>query len=156
IRENPGASRACVLKSVIVWMKESRVIESPAADLSETSRRLHGPAAGGGSGMEQCAVAPVGTAVDPAARPTSPGPSLTSPDEPPRKPVRARTPLTPQALVDRADVTPRTPEAETVLRIFRRRQQEHAALYVAETRDLASLWSEEDEGDEKALHALAA
>src|SRR5699024_8072455 len=47
-------------------------------------------------------------------------------------------------------------EAETVLRIFHRRQLEHAAFYVAEMRDLASLWSEEDEGDEKALHALAA
>lgn len=78
------------------------------------------------------------------------------PDEPPCAPVQARRPLTAQSLVERADVAPRTPEAETVLRIFRRRRDEHAALYVAETRDLASLWSEEDEGDEKALHALAA
>src|SRR5699024_12501487 len=74
--------------------------------------------------------------IAPSATPSGPGPSGASADEPPRKPVRARTPLTPQALVDRADVTPRTPEAETVLRIFRRRQQEHAALYVAEMRDL--------------------
>lgn len=105
--------------------------------------------------MEHRADASVDPSADLSAEP-GPGPSVASSDEPPRKPVRARTPLTPQALVDRADVTPRTPEAETVLRIFRRRQQEHAALYVAETRDLASLWSEEDEGDEKALHALAA
>ena len=76
--------------------------------------------------------------------------------EPPRKTIRARRPLTPQALVERADVAPRTAEAATVLRIFRRRRVEHAALYVAEMRDLASLWTEEDEGDEKTLHALAA
>lgn len=76
--------------------------------------------------------------------------------EPPRAPVRARKLLTSKALVERADVLPSSPEAETVLRIFRRRRQEHAALYVAEIRDLASLWSESDEGDEKALHALAA
>lgn len=76
--------------------------------------------------------------------------------EPPCITVRARSPLTPTSLVERADVLPSTPEAETVLRIFLRRRQEHAALYVAETRDLASLWSEDDEGDEKALHALAA
>lgn len=75
---------------------------------------------------------------------------------PPRKDVRARRPLTAAALVERAEVAPRTPEAETVLRIHRRRREEHAAFYVAEMRDLASLWSEEDDGDEKALHALAA
>lgn len=61
------------------------------------------------------------------------------PDEPPCAPVRARRPLTAQSLVERAEVAPRTPEAETVLRIFRRQRDEHAALYVAETRDLASL-----------------
>ena len=76
--------------------------------------------------------------------------------EPPRPPVSARTPLTPQSLVERAEVAPHTPEAETVLRLFRRRSREHAALYTAEMRDLASLWSEEDEGNEKALNALAA
>jgi hypothetical protein len=86
--------------------------------------------------------------VDPSA--------VARPGEPPRTEVQAGRPLTAEALVDRAEVTPRTPEAETVLRIFRRRRQEHAAFYVAEMRDLASLWSEEDEGDEKALHALAA
>lgn len=102
------------------------------------------PRAGEGSGMEH------------RAEHAGSGRPAMRPGEPPRTPVRARTGITPQALVDRADVTPRTPEAETVLRIFRRRQQEHAAFYVAETRDLASLWSEGDEGDEKALHALAA
>ncbi|WP_245822801.1 HNH endonuclease signature motif containing protein [Brachybacterium avium] len=61
-----------------------------------------------------------------------------------------------ESLVDRAEVTPRTPESATVLRIFQRRREEHAALFVAEMRDLASLWSEDDEHDEKALHALAA
>ena len=76
--------------------------------------------------------------------------------EPPRPPVRARTRLTPQSLVERAEVAPHIPEAETVLRLFRRRSREHAALYAAEMRDLASLWSEEDEGNEKALNALAA
>ncbi len=75
---------------------------------------------------------------------------------PPRSAVRARRPLTPESLVERADVTPRTPEAETVLRIFRRRQREHAALYVAEMKDLASLWRADDDRDEKVLHALAA
>ena len=51
--------------------------------------------------------------------------------EPPRPPVSARTPLTPQSLVERAEVAPHTPEAETVLRLFRRRSREHAALYTA-------------------------
>lgn len=91
--------------------------------------------------------------------PSRSGPFIVRPSRsgaPPRTPVRSRTALTAQALLDRADVAPHTPEAETVLRIFRRRRQEHAAFYVAETRDLASLWTEEDEGDEKALHALAA
>ena len=78
------------------------------------------------------------------------------PGELPRPVVRARTPLTAQSLVERADVAPRTPEAEAVLRIFRRRRQEHAAFYVGEMRDLALLWCEGDESDEKALHALAA
>ena len=45
------------------------------------------------------------------------------PGELPRPVVRARTPLTAQSLVERADVAPRTPEAEAVLRIFRRRRQ---------------------------------
>ncbi|WP_245850973.1 HNH endonuclease signature motif containing protein [Brachybacterium vulturis] len=98
----------------------------------------------------------MGRHAGPSAIPPGPERSASRPDEPPRKPVQSRTPLTAQALVDRADVTPHTPEAETVLRIFHRRRQEHAAFYVAETRDLATLWSEEDEGDEKALHALAA
>lgn len=93
---------------------------------------------------------------DSSATPPGPGRSPAGPEEPPRKPVRSRTPLTTQALVERAEVTPDTSEAETVLRIFHRRRQEHAAFYVAETRDLATLWSEEDEGEEKALHALAA
>lgn len=100
------------------------------------------------------------TSVPPASAPTPPaaGPEgvASRSEEPPRTPVQSRTPLTPQALVERAGVAAHTPEAETVLRIFHRRRQEHAAFYVAETRDLASLWSEEDEGDEKALHALAA
>lgn len=77
-------------------------------------------------------------------------------DGPPLKHVTARTPLTSQALLERADVTPRSSEAETVLRIFRRRRQEHAALYIAEMHDLATLWTEGDEAEEKALHALAA
>lgn len=77
-------------------------------------------------------------------------------EEPPRTPVRARAPLTSQALLERAEIPVETPEAETVLRIFRRRQREHAAFYAAEMRDLASLWSDEDEGDEKALHSLTA
>ena len=59
---------------------------------------------------------------------------------PPRRPVRARRPLTPQSLVERADLVPHTAEAETVLRIYRRRREQHAALYVAEMQDLASLW----------------
>lgn len=92
----------------------------------------------------------------PSAVPSGPERSASHPDEPPRKPVQSRTLLTAQSLVDRSDVTPHTPEAETVLRIFYRRQQEHAAFYVAETRDLASLWSKGDDADEKALHALAA
>src|SRR5690606_29640673 len=66
------------------------------------------------------------------------GETMTGSTMPPRSAVRARRPLTPESLVERADVTPRTPEAETVLRIFRRRQREHAALYVAEMKDLAS------------------
>ena len=56
--------------------------------------------------------------------------------EPPRRPVRARRPLTPQALVERADLAPYTAEAETVLRIYRRRREQHAALYVAEMREI--------------------
>lgn len=80
----------------------------------------------------------------------------TGPAGPPRAVVRARRPLTAQALVERAEVVPRSVEAETVLRIHRRRREQHAALYVAEMRDLASLWSEDDEHDEKTLHALAA
>ena len=75
---------------------------------------------------------------------------------PPRRPVRARRPLTPQSLVERADLVPHTAEAETVLRIYRRRREQHAALYVAEMQDLASLWTEDDDGDEKALNALGA
>lgn len=98
----------------------------------------------------------MGHHADPSADPSGSERSVSRPAEPPRKPVQSRTPLTAQALVERADVTPHTPEAETVLRIFHRRRQEHAAFYVAETRDLATLWSEEDEGDEKALYALAA
>ncbi|MGP9539292.1 HNH endonuclease signature motif containing protein [Brachybacterium sp. AOP43-C2-M15] len=92
------------------------------------------------------------------ALPEGPGPVAlpVRPGEPPRRRVRARTELTPHAVVGRAEVAPQSAEAETVLRIFRRRRQEHAAFYVAEMRDLASLWSEEDEGDEKALNALAA
>ena len=77
-------------------------------------------------------------------------------DGPPRKDVMARAPLTPQTLLERADVTSQSSEAETVLRIFHRRRQEHAALYIAEIRDLAALWSEGDEAEEKAVHALAA
>lgn len=99
---------------------------------------------------------------DEAAAATSSLPAPTDPIPPPagtelpRRTVRARRPLTPQSLVERADLAPSTVEAETVLRIYRRRREEHAALYVAEMRDLASLWCEEDEDDEKALHALAA
>lgn len=78
------------------------------------------------------------------------------PGEPPRPAVRSRIPLTPDTLPGRAGLAAHSPEAGTVLRIFDRRRQALAALYVAETRDLASLWDEEDEGDEKALHALAA
>lgn len=77
-------------------------------------------------------------------------------DGPPRKPVRARAPLTAQAILERAEIAPEESHAETVLRIFRRRRQEHAALHAAELRDLASLWCEEDEGEEKALRALTA
>ena len=95
-----------------------------------------------------------------SARPDDPVASIPAasvrPGEPPHRPVRARRPLTPQSLVERADVAPRTAEAETVLRIYRRRREQQAAFYVAEMQDLASLWTEEDEGDEKTLHALAA
>ncbi len=83
-------------------------------------------------------------------------PAATHPGEPPHTLVQARRPLTPRSLIERAGVEPRTPEAAVVQRIFQRRRCEHAALVVAEMRDLASLWCEEDEGDEKALHALAA
>lgn len=87
-----------------------------------------------------------------SARPDDPVASIPAasvrPGEPPRRPVRARRPLTPQSLVERADVAPRTAEAETVLRIYRRRREQQAAFYVAEMQDLASLWSEGDEDDE--------
>ncbi|WP_422114833.1 HNH endonuclease signature motif containing protein [Brachybacterium sp. UNK5269] len=83
-------------------------------------------------------------------------PAPARPGEPPRTPVQARRPLTSQSLIERAGVAPRTPEAQAVQRIFQRRRREHAALFAAEMRDLAALWSAEDEGDEKALHALAA
>lgn len=86
----------------------------------------------------------------------SPSSGLSAPTGPPRAVVRARRPLTPQALVERADVVLRSVEAETVLRIHRRRRELQAALYVDEMHDLASPRSEGDEHDEKTLHALAA
>lgn len=103
--------------------------------------------------------APTGLA-EPAAPPpgpvASPARQTSRPGSPPQTAVTARSPLTPQSLVQQADVPPDSPEAEIVLRIFHRRQREYATFYVAELRDLARLWTETDEADEYALHTLAA
>ena len=69
-----------------------------------------------------------------SARPDDPVASIPAasvrPGEPPHRPVRARRPLTPQSLVERADVAPRTAEAETVLRIYRRRREQIGRAHV--------------------------
>lgn len=94
---------------------------------------------------------PVGTATSGARRRAA-----RRSTEPPRRRVRARRPLTDEHLLERADVTAGSTEAAVVARIFDRRRTAHAALYVAELRDLAALWSAGDDEDEHALHALAA
>lgn len=91
--------------------------------------------------------------------PSPPGPLPSAPKtstEPPRRVVRARTPLTPETMIERARVQPGSFEALVSRELFAT-QYEEARRYAAHLRKLAMLWDETDEdGDTYAILAADA
>ena len=85
------------------------------------------------------------SAIDPQGRESRdiPAPSFPA-AEPPRAPVRARTPLDPQDFAARTVTEPGSLEAQVALELFSTHHQE-ARAYATRLRRLATLWDDTDE-----------
>ena len=85
------------------------------------------------------------SAIDPQGRESRdiPAPSFPA-AEPPRTPVRARTPLDPQDFAARTVTEPGSLEAQVALELFSTHHQE-ARAYATRLRRLATLWDDTDE-----------
>ena len=93
-------------------------------------------------------------ASSPPRQPAAPAPNTAT--EPPRRVVRARTPLTPEGFIARAQVEPGSLEAHVSRELFAT-QHEEARRCAAHLRKLAMLWDEtDDDGDTYAILAADA
>ena len=98
--------------------------------------------------------------------PTTPDPAPSTPERRPgepdaplprvlRRPVRGRSEVTGENIAELALVEEDSSDAVVLRRILERRRTAHAALYVEELRDLASLWDAPEGEDDGDVYAVA-